>query len=120
MQQVEHEIDEAGAAPPFRGVLDQRKGCDAVGPHPAKLTVEIRLPRRDRAECRGDRRVFAGPVEPGTGQQADIAAIDPGVHAISVEFELVAPLVAGGGFLHELAELRLDPCGKSCIRLRVR
>jgi hypothetical protein len=120
MQQVEDEIDEVGTTFPFRGILDQRERCDAVGPHPAELAVEIGLPSRQRAECRRDRRIFAGPVEAGAGQQTDIAAVEPGVHAIAVEFELVGPLVAARRFCDQPRELRLDPCGKLRIRRRVR
>ena len=46
VQQVEDEIDKVGAAPPFRGILDQRERGDAVRPHSAELAVEIGLPRR--------------------------------------------------------------------------
>jgi hypothetical protein len=84
VKQVEHEIDEVGAAPPFRGVLDQRKRGDAVRPHTAELAVKIGLPRRQRAQGYGERRIFAGPVEPRAGQQADVAAVEPSVHAIAV------------------------------------
>jgi hypothetical protein len=109
MDQVEDEIDQVRAALPFRGVLDQREGGHAVRPHPAKLAIEIGLPGRYREERRGDSRIFAGPVEPGASQQMDIAAVEPCVHAISIELELVAPLVAARRFLYQLAELWLDP-----------
>jgi hypothetical protein len=116
VEQVEDEKDEVGAAPPFRGVLDQRERGDAVRLHPAELAVEIGLPSRYRAQGRDDRRIFAGPVEPGASQHPDIAAIEPGVHAIAIEFELMAPLATAWSFLHELAELRLDPFPKCGIR----
>jgi hypothetical protein len=98
VEQVKDEKDEIGATPPVRGVLDQREGGDTVRTDPAELAVEIGLPGRYRAQRRDDRRIFSGPVEPGASQQPDIAAIEPGVHAVSVEFELVAPLVAARRF----------------------
>ena len=112
VQQVEDEIDKVGAALSFRGVLDQRKRGDAIRPHPAELAVEIGLPGRERAQRRGDRRIFAGPVEPGAGQQVDIATIEPGVHAIAVVLELVRPRIAVRSFRDQPRELRIDPRGK--------
>ena len=46
------------------------------------------------------------------GQQMDIAAIEPGVHAIAVELELVRPLIAARSFRDQPRQLRLDPRGK--------
>ena len=112
VQQVEDEIDKVGAALSFRGVLYQRERRDAVRPHDAELAIEIGLPDRQRAQRRGDRRVFGGPVEPGAGQQVDIATIEPGVHAIAVVLELVRPLIAVRSFRDQPRELRLDPRGK--------
>ena len=90
VQQVKDEVDEVGAAPPFRGILDQRERRDSVRPHSAELAVDIGLLRRQRGQSRNDRRIFAGRVKPGARQQTDIAAIEPGMHAIAVEFELWA------------------------------
>jgi len=120
VEQVKDEIDEVGAALSLRGVLDQREGRDAVRSEPAKFSVDIGLPRREGVGCCRDRRIFAGPVEPGAGQQADIAAIEPGMRAIPVEFELMGPLAAAPRFRDEPRKLGLDPCGKLRIRLRVR
>ena len=58
------------------------------------------------------RRIFVRPVEPGAGQQPHLGAIDPGVHAISIELELVSPIIAARGFLHQLTTLGLDPRGE--------
>jgi hypothetical protein len=57
--------------------------------------------------------MFDGPVEPGTAQQAVIAAIEPGMHAVAVEFELVRPLVAIRRFRDQL---RLGPCRECGFR----
>jgi hypothetical protein len=37
------------------------------------------------------------PVEPDAGQQPHLGAIDPGVHAISIELELVSSIIAARG-----------------------
>lgn len=95
VQQVEDEIDEVSATLLLCRVLDQRERGDAVWSQPAELAIEIGLPRRQRPQGNGDRRIFAGP---GPDQQADIPAVEPGVHAIPVEFELVGPFVAGRRF----------------------
>jgi len=49
------------------------------------------------------------PVEPGAGQQAHSAAIEPRMHAIAVELDFVEPLRAVRRFLDELRQLRPDP-----------
>jgi hypothetical protein len=63
------------------------------------------------AERYGDRRVFYSPIQPRTGQQTDIAAVEPDVHAVSVEFGFGSPSVAARRFPHELADLQPDPSG---------
>jgi hypothetical protein len=47
--------------------------------------------------------------EPGAGQQTEITAIEPGVHAIAVKFELMGPFVAALRFSDQPSELGLDP-----------
>lgn len=47
--------------------------------------------------------------EPGAGQQMEITAIEPGVHAIAVKFELMGPFVAALRFSDQPSELGLDP-----------
>ena len=69
------------------------------------------------AQRSGDRRIFVRPVEPGAGQQPDLGAIDPGVHAISIALELVRPILAAWDFLHQLTELGLDPRERFGIRI---
>jgi len=49
------------------------------------------------------------PIQAGSGEQLDIVAIDPRVHAVVVVFDLVQPIGALGRFLGEARELRLDP-----------
>jgi hypothetical protein len=42
---------------------DHAEGGDAVGEDPAQLAIEIGLARAERLHGRGERRIFAGPVE---------------------------------------------------------
>jgi hypothetical protein len=49
------------------------------------------------------------PVKTGAGQQPDRAAIEAGMHAVTVEFDFVQPFRAFRRFLHELRQLRPDP-----------
>jgi hypothetical protein len=101
VEQVEDEIDKIAPAVPIGGVLDQSKGRDTVGTHSAELAVQVSLPDREGAQRSGNRRIFVRPVEPGAGQQPDIGAIDPRVNAISIKFQLVRPILAAWGFLHQ-------------------
>jgi hypothetical protein len=48
------------------------------------------------------------PVNP----QPHLGAIDPGVHAISIELELVSLIIGARGFLHQLTTLGFDPRGE--------
>jgi hypothetical protein len=50
-----------------------------------------------------------GPVEPGASQKAHRAAVEARMHAVTVEFDLMQPLIAFGSGLDELGELRRDP-----------
>ena len=109
MQQVEDEIHQPRRVARVGRGLDHAERRDAVGKHAAQFTVEISLARVERRHRRGDRRIFMGPVEPGAGQQFHRAAIEPGVHAVTVEFDLVEPLIALRRRVDELGELRRDP-----------
>jgi hypothetical protein len=68
----------------------------------AQLAVDIRLLRANHAQrlCRG--QVYVGPVQAGTREQPDLPAIGAGVHSVSIEFDLMCPLVA---LWHSLREL---------------
>jgi hypothetical protein len=86
--------------------LDHAEGGDAVGEDPTQLAVEICLARAERRHGRGDRRVFMGPVEPGSREQLHRAEIEPSVHAVAVELDFVQPFVA---FRRREIELQLAP-----------
>ena len=75
----------------------------AVGPHRAEFAVEIGLPAIERADRRGDIRIFGRPVEPVAGQQRGSAFDDPGMHAEAIELDFMRPVVAGWNLRHQLA-----------------
>ena len=53
------------------------------------------------------------PIEPGTRQHADIAAIEPRMHAVAVEFDFVQPFIAFRCRVDEFGQLRPDPFRRS-------
>jgi hypothetical protein len=50
-----------------------------------------------------------GPIIAPASQDLHSAAVESGVHSVSIEFDLVQPVGAVRCFLHELGELRFDP-----------
>src|SRR5215470_15380638 len=107
-QQVEEEEDQR----PFAGVgrvLDQVKCRPAIGQHPTKFAVEIGVPRRKPSYRLCNGRVFIGPVITPPRQDLHSASVEPGVHPIPIELDLVQPVGAVRCFFNELGELRLDP-----------
>jgi hypothetical protein len=50
-----------------------------------------------------------GPIEPGSGEQLDVFAVDTRVHAVAVELDFVQPVLARRRFFNEARQLRLDP-----------
>ena len=61
-----------------------------------------------RAALLGDRRELVGPVQPLAGLQRGLATLDAQLHAVAVEFDLVAPCLAALGGRSTNAELRRD------------
>ena len=88
---------EVGAAPPVELV---RQGC-GWGWH--------RGSGRERCDGRGDRRIFARPVEPGAGEELHRAAVEPRMHAVAVVFDFVQPVRSVRRSVDQLGELRRDP-----------
>jgi hypothetical protein len=109
MQKVEDEEHEPGRFAGIRRGLDHAERGNAVRKDAAQFAVEVSLARTERRHGRGDRRVFMGPVEPGASQKAHRAAVEARMHAVTVEFDLMQPLIAFGSGLDELGELRRDP-----------
>ena len=57
------------------------------------------------------------PVQAGSGQQLDVPAVQPRMHAVAVILDLVQPVVAAGRFLNQAREPRLDPFRRCrCLR----
>ena len=60
------------------------------------------------------------PVQARARQQLDSAAVQPGVHAISVILDLMQPVLALRGRVYQFAKLWLDPTwkyGRIALRL---
>jgi len=108
--------------PPCRGV-DRFDPTSCVRANAAQFAIEIGLRGRHGCQCLGDRRVFVRPIEPGAGQQPHRAVIEPGVHAVAVEFEFVKPIRPAGCLFDQLSELGCihlgsPPCGSDCVTRR--
>jgi hypothetical protein len=75
-----------------------RTSCTKATANQFRLLVDLEC-----AQCFEGAGIFCAPVEAGARQQLHLAAIDPRVHAIAVEFDLMRPLVALRRLLYELA-----------------
>jgi hypothetical protein len=93
----------------FERVLDQAEGCPTIREDAAEFAVQVGVIRRQRREGLGDRRVLVSPVVAASRKDFHAPGIEPGVHAVAVEFDLVEPLGAFWGLLDERRELRLYP-----------
>jgi hypothetical protein len=115
-EKVEGEEDEiAGATVVHRG-LQSAERCHPIGANCGQLAVHICALHVEDAK-RGDGRLIAvAPVEPGAGQQSDVAAIDAGMHAIAIVLDLVDPAGTVRRFVHESRQLRLDPSWRMVVR----
>jgi hypothetical protein len=111
LEEIEGEEHEPVAAT-IRRRLHQFERGHAVGPHAAKLSVDIGGLDLELGECGCSRRIFLRPIEAGAGEEPDFALVDPGRHPVAVEFDLMHPLRAARGFGRKLCELRLDPLGQ--------
>ena len=75
----------------------------------AKLAVEVGRLYFQRAQGFDGALISMRSIQTGSGEQLDLVAIDPRVHAVAVVFDLMQPLFALGRFLGEAREPRLDP-----------
>jgi hypothetical protein len=82
--------------------------------HRGKRTASVARPKL------GDGRVFVGPVAAAAGQDTDTAGAEPSVHPVAVVLDLVQPCVPVGSLIHQSAELRRDPCRRTCVVLTAR
>ena len=108
-QQIKQEEDQRSPARIGR-VLDQVECRPAIRQHPAKFAVKVGILRRQSGIGLGDGRVFIRPVVTSAGQELHVAGVEPGVHAVSVEFDFVHPVGAVRCLFDERRKLRLDPC----------
>ena len=111
VEEIEQEEHEAGGVAGVGRHLDHAERGDAVGAHAAEFAVEIGLARRERGYRGRDLRIFVGPVKAVAGEEPHLAAVEPGMHAVAVEFDFVQPLVAVRRGVNELRQLRPYPFG---------
>ena len=105
-QKIEDEEDQMiGLAVRQRG-LQCREARRAVVIQRHDLAVDNGI--RQFAAGFGDRRELVGPVEAFARAQNGFAILDPHLHAIAVELDLVHPVRASGRPRHRLAQLRCD------------
>src|SRR5262249_34669733 len=94
MQEIEDIIDEAMAgARPERRPQTREAGATRLLPG-HDLPAEHRGTRRKVGDGVGNVRKPLGPVQALAGEQLDLAAIEAGLHAVAVEFDLVHPVRA--------------------------
>ncbi|MER8777948.1 hypothetical protein NKH79_25290 [Mesorhizobium sp. M0977] len=108
-QKVESKEDKIARAAFVHGDLQAAERGDAVRPDSAQLPVDIGVFHRERAQGRYRRSIAMRPIEAGAGEQADVAAVDPRVHAVSVVLDFVKPIGAVGRFVDQPRQLRLGP-----------
>ncbi|MER8931011.1 hypothetical protein NKI34_34415 [Mesorhizobium sp. M0700] len=108
-QKIESKEDKIARAALVHSGLKAAEGGDTVGPNGAQLPVDICFFHRQRTQRRYRRLIAMRPIEAGAGKQADVAAVDPCVHAVSVVLDFVKPVRAVGRFVDEARKLGLDP-----------
>src|SRR5215467_11497256 len=94
MQEIEDIIDEAMAVARLERRLQTREAGATVLVLDHDLAVEQRGTRRKVGDGVGNVRKPLGPVQALAGEQLDLAAIEAGLHAVAVEFDLVHPVRA--------------------------
>ena len=97
--------------------LQRRKIRDAVVIERSDLAVDQHIGKRLRLP--GDGAELFGPVQSLAGVQRDIAILDPQLHAITVELDLVAPAVGIGRAFDRGTKLRRDEIGHRRNLLRL-
>ena len=95
-QQIEQEKDQRTPAG-IAGVLDQIESRPSIGEHTAEFAIKIGVLRRQFGYCRGDCGLFVRPIVAAAGQDLHTARIEPGVHPIAIQLDLVQPIGASRG-----------------------
>jgi len=111
VKEVEGEVDQIGRAPFRQCILQGGEARDAVGPMNRDLAVQISGLDGQRCQRRGDGPEAGRPIQAGVGQQADLAALDPGGGAVAVELDLMKPGITVGRVAHEGRKLGRDELG---------
>src|SRR5262249_34260167 len=109
VDEIEHDEHQViGATLIHRGLQAAERG-HTVMTEGAQFAVEISRLHRQGTKRFDRAGIATRPVEAGAGQQLDLPAIQPGVHAIAVVLDLVQPIIARWRFVRDTGELRLDP-----------
>jgi hypothetical protein len=109
MKQIEDEEYQGFRAAGLRGGLDHAEGGGSIRSHTAQLAVQIGLSGGQRLQRFRHPRELLRPVQASTRQQPHVTALEPRVHAIPIELDLVQPVRPIGRRLDQLRQLRLDP-----------
>jgi hypothetical protein len=89
-------------------VLDQVEGRSAIGHHPTEFAIQVGVLCRQASNGLGDGGVLLGPVVTSPRNDFHSARVEPSVHAISIELDLMQPVWAVRCLLYERRELRFN------------
>jgi hypothetical protein len=90
MEKIEDVIDEPRCALAVAGRLHEAEGRGAVRSYRTEFAIEIGARDRESLQRFCGRRILARPVETRSrGDELHTPAINPGVHAVAVEFQFV-------------------------------
>ncbi len=112
-QQVEREQDEGILIVGRQCGLQPREAGMALVIEHGDLAIDEGV--RQLAGGCGDRREFRRPVQSRTGFERRDSVRDAQLHAVAVQFHLVAPALAGRRPVDEAGELRLDEVGDRAL-----
>src|ERR1700745_4178619 len=94
MKKIKDVVDEAVAFPLLERRLQLRKIGNAIFIFDDNLAVDQRRACGEFGNRGRDVREFFGPVETFASEQTRLAAVEPGLNAVSVYLELVCPAAA--------------------------
>src|SRR5260221_3954292 len=116
MQKVEWIEHHPVVSTRFELLLEQREARDAVAAFRHNLAIDQSAFSWQFGDRVRDRGKFSGPVEALTREEFYPAAVQPGLDAVSVEFDLVQPVVAVRRLVTRRGETRCDECGQGAVR----
>src|SRR5919198_3945870 len=91
MKKIEDVVDEAFALPLLERRLQLRKTGNSVFIFDDNLAVDQRRARGKLGNRGRAVRKFFSPVETLAGEQTHLAAVEPGLHAVAGELDLLRP-----------------------------